>query len=353
MKTILITIDGKELVGHAGQTIYEVAKAAGIHIPILCYHPAAKAAGACRVCVVEVTGARNLVASCAQPITDGMVVNTKSDRVISARRLATELLLSAGDHNCLVCEKNGDCLLQALAYELGITEPRFAIKPPGYGVEDGNPMIIRDMDKCVVCGRCVRACNEVQVNRVLDFSYRGKRATVGPAFGRSYEDSECVFCGECISVCPVGALTEKQGRFKGRAWEYEKVRTTCSYCGVGCQIVLNVKDGKVVKVTSDYDLGEPNQGSLCVKGRFGHDYIHHPDRLTKPLIKREGKFHEVSWDEALDYTAARLKEIRDNDGPDSIGVLTSARCTNEENYLLAKFARAVIGTNNVDHCARL
>jgi predicted molibdopterin-dependent oxidoreductase YjgC len=353
MKTIALTIDGRQLQAAPGRTIYEVARENDIPIPILCYHPAAKAAGSCRVCVVEVAGARNLVASCAQPISEGMVVNTKSDRVLSARRLATELLLSSGNHNCLVCESNGQCLLQKLAYELGIEQPRFRVTPPGYEVEDGNPMIIRDMDRCIVCGRCVRACNEVQVNRVLDFSYRGRHATVGPAFGTTYENSECVFCGECVSVCPVGALTEKQGRFKGRNWEFEKVRTTCSYCGVGCQIILNVKDGKVVKVTSDYELGEPNQGSLCVKGRFGHDFIHHPQRLTKPLIKKDGKFGEASWDEALDYAAKRLKEIRDKNGPDSIGVFTSARCTNEENYVLQKFARAVIGTNNVDHCARL
>jgi predicted molibdopterin-dependent oxidoreductase YjgC len=353
VKAITLTIDGREVQGTSGQTIYEVARSNNIRIPILCYHPAAKAAGACRVCVVEVVGARNLVASCAQPITDGMTVSTRTERVISARRLAVELLLSSGNHNCLVCEANGQCLLQELAYELGIERPRFAATVPGYGVEDQNPMIIRDMDRCISCGRCVRACNEVQVNRVLDFSYRGQHSTVGPAFGRTYEDSECVFCGECVSVCPVGALVEKQGRFKGRAWEFEKVRTTCSYCGVGCQIVLNVKNGKVVKVTSDYDLGEPNQGSLCVKGRFGHDFIHHPERLTKPLIRRDGKFWEVPWDEALDYTAKRLKEIRDRNGPDSIGVFTSARCTNEENYLLQKFTRSVIGTNNVDHCARL
>jgi predicted molibdopterin-dependent oxidoreductase YjgC len=353
MKTITLTIDGKQVHGAPGQTIYEVAKENNIRIPILCYHPAAKAAGACRVCVVEVAGARNLVASCAQPITEGMEVTTGSDKVISARRLATELLLSSGKHNCLVCEANGRCLLQELTYELGIEEPRFPINPPGFEIEDGNPMIIRDMDRCIVCGRCVRACNEVQVNQVLDFSYRGRHATVGPAFGRTYEDSECVFCGECVSVCPVGALSEKQGRFKGRDWEFEKVKTTCSYCGVGCQITLNVKDGKVVKVTSDYEMGEPNQGSLCVKGRFGHDFIHHPERLTKPLIKKDGKFWESSWDEALDYTAARLKGIRDKHGPDSIGVFTSARCTNEDNYVLQKFSRAVIGTNNVDHCARL
>ena len=353
MEKINLVIDYRKIVGEPGQTIYEVAKENNIYIPVLCYHPAASPSGSCRVCVVEVEGARTLVASCAQPINEGMVVNTRSGRVLSSRRLAVELLLSSGDHNCLVCEKNGECQLQELAYELGIEQPRFDIDPPGYELEDKNPMITRDMNRCILCGRCVKACDEVQGNRVLDFQYRGVGTTVGPAYGRTYEESECVFCGECISVCPVGALTEKMARFQGRTWELGKVRTTCTYCGVGCQLYLNVKDEKVVKVTSDYDLGEPNWGSLCVKGRFGYDFIHHPERLTNPLINKKGKFKEVSWDEALDYVAERLKKIKDKHGPDSISVLTSARCTNEENYLIQKFTRAVIGTNNIDHCARL
>jgi predicted molibdopterin-dependent oxidoreductase YjgC len=353
MEKISVVIDGREIEGEPGQTIYETAKSNDIYIPVLCYHPAAKSAGACRVCVVEVEGARTLSASCAQPITNGMVVNTKSERVINARRLAVELLLSSGNHNCLVCEKNGDCLLQDLAYQLGIDEPRFDIEPPGYEIEDKNPMITRDMNRCIMCGRCVRACNEVQVNSVLDFQYRGAKSTVGPAFGNRYEDSDCVFCGECVSVCPVGALSEKAARFRGRSWEFEKVRTTCTYCGVGCQMYLNVKDNKVVKVTSDYDLGEPNWGSLCIKGRFGYDFIHNRERLEKPLIKKNGEFEEATWDEVLDFVADKLCGIKEKTGPDSIAVLASARCTNEENYLIQKFARATIGTNNVDHCARL
>lgn len=353
MDRINITIDGKEINGERGQTILETAKSHGIHIPVLCYHPAAEPAGACRVCVVEVEGFSSLVASCTQPIARGMVVNTKSERVLGARRLVVELLLSSGNHNCLVCESSGECLLQELAYELGIEEQHFDKASKNNEIENNNPMIIRDMDRCIICGRCVRACNEVQVNRVLDFQYRGYNTTVGPAYGRTYEDSECVFCGECVAVCPVGALTEKMARFKGRIWEQTKVRTTCTYCGVGCQFYLNVKDGKVVKVTSDYALGEPNYGSLCVKGRFGYDFIHHPDRLTKPLIKKDGKFNEATWEEALDLVSKKLMESKDKNGPDSIFVLTSARCTNEENYLLQKLTRAVIGTNNVDHCARL
>jgi predicted molibdopterin-dependent oxidoreductase YjgC len=215
-------------------------------------------------------------------------------------------------------------------------------------------MIVRDMNKCILCGLCVRACNEIQVNQVLDFSGRGPTASVGPAFKQTYEDSSCVFCGECVRLCPVGALYEKQGRFKSRAGEARKVRTTCEYCGVGCQLELNVKDGKVVKVsTPRWNASAPNHGSLCIKGRFGYDFLDHPDRLTRPLIRVDGELKEASWDEAISYIADKLEVIKEKHGPDAVAGFASARCTNEENYLFQKFLRAVIGTNNVDHCARL
>jgi len=214
-------------------------------------------------------------------------------------------------------------------------------------------MIERDLNKCILCGRCVRGCNEVQVNEVIDIGYRGGRAKIVTAFDRDYGDSDCVFCGECVSLCPTGALTEKMAKFTGRTWELEKTRTTCTYCGTGCQLDLNVRHGRIVKVTSDFRHGAPNFGSLCVKGRFAYDFIHHRDRLTRPLIKEDGEFREAEWDEALDLVTLGLTAVRSDHGPDAIGVLASARCTNEENYLLQKFARAVIGTNNIDHCARL
>jgi predicted molibdopterin-dependent oxidoreductase YjgC len=214
-------------------------------------------------------------------------------------------------------------------------------------------MIQRDLNKCVLCGRCIRGCNEIQVNEVLDFAQRGNRMKVGPAFDTDYINSICVFCGECMQDCPTGAIINKQGRFQGRPWEIEKVRTTCTYCGVGCQLDLNVYDGKVVKVTSDRTHGAPNWGSLCVKGRFANEFIHSPDRLTTPMIRKNGKLEEASWDEALDFIAGKLKEIKAKHGPDAIGGLSSARVTNEDNYIFQKFMRAAIGTNNVDHCARL
>ena len=350
---IVLTIDGKELKARPGQTILDVAKAGGIKIPSLCYYPETQKVGACRVCLVEVEGARSLVASCATPAAAGMVVKTASKRVIDARRFAVELLWSSGNHNCLVCEKNGECELQDLIYDLKIEKPRYPIRPPGYSIEENNSMIRRDLNKCVLCGRCIRACNEVQVNEVLGFSMRGFKAKVGPAFGTDYLHSNCVFCGECVDACPVGALTFKQARFGGRPWEIQKVRTTCGYCGVGCQMDLNVHDGKIVKVTGNREHGTPNYGSLCVKGRFGMDFITHPDRLKTPLIRENGQLKEASWDEAYDVIGRKFNAIKAKNGADSLAGLSSARCTNEENYLFQKFMRAVIGTNNVDHCARL
>jgi predicted molibdopterin-dependent oxidoreductase YjgC len=355
MSSVPLNIDGRDLIGKPGQTILEVARENGIFIPTLCHLKDTTNVGACRVCVVEVENARSLVASCCMPISSGMVVRTDTPKVRASQRMIVELLWSSGDHNCLTCEQNGACELQDLVYWLKIDHPRFAIQSPGHPVETTNTMIQRDLNKCVLCGRCIRACNEIQVNEVLDFSMRGSHSKVGPAFDADYIDSECVFCGECVNVCPTGAITFKQARFSGRPWEMKKVRTTCAYCGVGCQIELNVHDGRVIKVTGNREFGQPNQGSLCVKGRFGMDFIHHPSRLTTPLIRKKkgGELTEATWDEALDLVSKKFEALKKQHGPDSIAGLCSARCTNEENYLFQKFMRAVVGTNSVDHCARL
>jgi len=371
-----IVINGHSLNFTQGETILQVAQRNNIKIPTLCYLKGTAPTGSCRMCVVEIEGARSLMTACTVPASSGMVVKTDSEKVIQSRRVTIQLLLASGNHNCAIrnsdnadwtdfqlnvhdydgndnlCPVWGDCRLQDLAYEYQVAGDRFprAISSPP--VEDVNPFIIRDFSRCILCGRCVQACNEVQVNLAINFGYRGAESKIIAAGDRPLKDSDCVFCGECIQVCPVGALVEKNSRYKVRDWETEKVKSTCAYCGVGCQIYLHAKDNKIVKVTGAEETG-PNYGSLCVKGRFGFDFINSEKRLTNPLIKENGNFKEVSWDKALQYAADNLNKIKNENGSNSIGVLTSARITNEENYIAQKFSRAVLKTNNIDHCARL
>ena len=347
-------MNGRELEFKAGRTVYEVAKENGIYIPVLCHHEQVKPVGACRVCVVEVERARSLAASCAMPAEEGMVVYTDSPRVLTARKLIVELLMTQGHHNCITCESSGNCVLQDLAYSLGVAKPRFDETETVKMIEDANEMIVRDMNKCVLCGLCVRACNEVQVNQAIDYTGRGPTAAVGAPFKQKYEESTCVFCGECLRVCPVGALYEKQGRFLGRDKDLEKVRTTCAYCGVGCQMDINVKNNRIVKITTPRENAPaPNAGSLCIKGRFGYDFVSSPDRLTEPVLRSDGELRHTSWDNAIGFVSEKLEKIKKEFGPDAIAGFSSARCTNEENYIFQKFLRTVVGTNNVDHCARL
>jgi formate dehydrogenase alpha subunit len=345
-------IDNREVKIEEGTTIFEAAKTAGISIPHLCYRKDLSPTTGCRLCVVEVEGARTLVASCAYPVANKMVVQTNTERVRKARKQVIELLLSDHPYDCMTCEKSGSCKLEKYAYQFGVRKPRFEGEKHDYPVRSANPFFERDYNKCILCGRCVTVVDEIQYCEAVDYSKRGFASKIAASFDRSMQETPCVFCGNCVSVCPVGALSEKAGRFEGREWELQKTATTCSYCGVGCTLVLNTKDDKVVKVTSDRELGT-NKGWTCVKGRFGFDYIHSPDRLTQPLVKENGAFHEASWDDALHKVAEGLKKVKEKHGPDAIGVLVSAKCTNEENYLLQKLARAALGTNNVDHCARL
>jgi len=352
MPEINLTIDGQKVKAEAGMTVFQAAKAVGIKIPHLCHREDLTPTSACRLCVVEVEGGRTLTASCSLPAANNMIVRTNTPRVVQARKMVLELLLSDHPYDCMTCEKSGSCKLEQYAYEYGLRKPRFEGEKHGYPLRAANPFYERDYNKCILCGRCVTVCHEIQYCEAVDQTSRGFQTKVAAAYDRSMQETACVFCGNCVSVCPVGALSEKAGRFQVREWELAKVPTICSYCGVGCTLILNVKNNQVLKVTSDKGVGV-NKGWTCVKGRFGFDYVHSPDRLTDPLIRENETFRKATWDEALATVAEGLKKIKEKHGSDVIGFLASAKCTNEENYVLQKFARAALGTNNVDHCARL
>jgi predicted molibdopterin-dependent oxidoreductase YjgC len=344
---ITLTINGKKIKAKPDATILEAARKSGIYIPTLCDDPRLEPYGGCRLCLVQVKSMPKPVTACTTPATEGMEIETSTVEIERQRKTIVELLLSDHPNDCMVCEKAGDCTLQELAYFYDLRANRFYGERRQYAKKDLNPFIERDMEKCVLCGKCVRVCTEVQGVGAIDLSNRGFAAKVSPPFGK---DLDCEFCGQCVSICPTGALIGKESLGRGRQKNVKEVETVCAYCGCGCNVTLHVNRDEVVRVTSRPD--RVNEGWLCVKGRFGYNFINHPDRLKTPLIKKEGVFVEATWDEAFGHIVQKLSDIKQKHGPDAIGGLSSARCTNEENYLFQKFIRAAIGTNNVDHCAR-
>lgn len=353
----LVNINGNELTGQAGQSILELALANDIEIPNLCHDPRLNPNGSCRLCVVDVEGQKGPVSACTFQIEPGMVVKTETEEIRSIRKTVLELLFYEHRGVCTTCDENGNCKLQRYAYEYQLADDVFTSPAGKERLENyttGNEAMEYDPDKCIRCGRCIRICEEVQADSALTFKSRAASVEVTTAFDIPLNDSTCELCGQCISSCPTGALYERAAKGKGQCKDLVRTRTTCPYCGVGCQIDLNInpKTDEIVRVTSEVGC-IPNDGNLCVKGRFGMDFIASDKRLAVPLIKRNGKFEKATWEEAIDLVASKLREIKAAHGPDSIAGLSSAKCTNEDNYVFQKFIRACIGTNNVDHCARL
>lgn len=367
MNRVSCVIDGKKVKAHPDQTVLEAARENGIHIPTLCHSDVLTPTGACRICLVEVEGARALMPACATKMRDlpgDRIILTQSDKVRQERRIILELLWSAHPNDCTLCEKSGACDLQNYSYEYDVDVDKYRSRDPyDYAPDFANPYYVRDYNKCILCGRCIRACAELQGNYVLDFARRGYTTMVSTPMEADLVDANCVFCGNCVALCPTGALVEKTRLGQGREWEFKKTHTTCPYCGCGCTFDLFTKDNEIVRVdTSDAQKNRVNGTTLCVKGRFGLGFVGSEERLDHPLIRRVPKaeatgtlddYEKVSWKKALDFTGERLLTIRETHGPNSVGGFSSARATNEENYLFQKFMRAAVGTNNVDHCARL
>jgi formate dehydrogenase major subunit len=284
-----------------------------------------------------------------------MRVTTNSVTAVSAQRLVIDLMLSTGKHDCLSCEQNGICELQDSAYHLGIESPTFRLDAEAGEKDTTSEFICKDDSKCVTCGRCVVGCNTTVVNEVLDFGNRGGDTKVICDDDKPMGSSSCVQCGECVQLCLTGAMTDKLNKGKGRPWELDIVETVCPYCGVGCKLNLHVdkKANKIVRVTGTE--GAPtNDGMLCVKGRYGMDFVSSPERLTKPLVRNAaGELEESTWDHVIPLIADKFNKIKAESGSDAIAGLASAKVSNEENYVFQKFMRAEVGTHNVDHCARL
>ena len=369
--TINIKLNGKEIQAQDGQTILETAAEHGVKIPTLCYHKDLNPSGSCRMCVVDVKGSRLLQTACTTQVWEGMELETDNTTTHESRKLSLEMMLANHPQDCITCEADGACELQDLAYEYKAEFPIWGDKARYEVDSDPNPFIRVDMNRCILCGRCVQACAEIQVRDVWGFAERGFDKVVVAGANTTMLEAGCESCGQCVAYCPTGALTNKVEYGVARAKDVEKVKTTCTYCGVGCQFDLLVKDEKVIGVESNPEAPVNNM-ALCVKGRYGWEFIHHEERLTKPLVRRylltgESKpkgalasgenplwdWVETSWEEALEITTEKLHQSREEKGADSLGILTSAKCTNEENYLMNKFARQVVGTNNIDHCARL
>ncbi len=354
-KTVTLTIDGQEISVPEGTSVMRAAMEMGNQIPKLCATDSLAAFGSCRLCLVEIEGRAGTPASCTTPVSAGMIVHTQSERLKQLRRGVMELYISDHPLDCLTCAANGDCELQDMAGAVGLRDVRYGYvgaKHPDPGKDESNPYFTYDPSKCIVCSRCVRACEETQGTFALTIAGRGFASVVSPSMEQPFLESECVSCGACVQACPTATLTEKSIIDIGQPGH--SVVTTCAYCGVGCSFKAEMRGEEVVRMVP-YKDGKANHGHSCVKGRFAWGYTTHRERVLKPMIRKKitDPWKEVSWEEAITYTASEFRRLQKTYGQRAVGGITSSRCTNEETFLVQKLIRAGFGNNNVDTCARV
>ncbi|HEY7351905.1 MAG TPA: NADH-quinone oxidoreductase subunit NuoG [Terriglobales bacterium] len=348
-KLVNLTVDGKPVSAPAGTLLIEACKSVGIEVPSFCYYPNLSLQGACRMCLVRVEKMPKLQTACTTGITEGMVVTTDSDEIRQARKSMVELLLGNHPLDCPVCDAGGECELQDMTFSYGAAESKFIELKAHRDEQQWSPVVYFDRPRCILCYRCVRICGEGMDVWALGVDNRGVVSTIVP---NKEDHLECEECGMCIDICPVGALTSGAYRYKTRPWEMKHVGTTCTHCGDGCKTTLGVRrsdTGMEIVRGDNRDKSGVNGDFLCIKGRYAFDFANHEDRLKQPLIRKQGRLLPSTWEEAFEFVGKKFKEVRDRDGGQAIGIIGSTRTTNEENYLLQKFARVALGTNNIDH----
>ncbi|HWP85456.1 MAG TPA: NADH-quinone oxidoreductase subunit NuoG, partial [Terriglobia bacterium] len=345
---VKLTVDGRELEARPGTLLIEACRAAGIEVPSFCYYPGLSLQAACRMCLVEIEKAPKLQTACTVPVMDGMIVRTATPAVADARKSMLELLLANHPLDCPVCDKGGECELQDMVFRYGAAESRFTEEKRHVEEQQWSPVVYFDAPRCILCYRCVRVCNEGMGVSALSVISRGAQSEIAPNHG---DHLECEECGMCIDICPVGALTSGAYRYQARPWEITYVATPCAHCGDGCKTTLSVRNNRILR-GNNRDHSGINGEFLCIKGRYAYDFVDHPERLKRPLVRKQGVLQEVNWDEAIRVVAGRWKELlaqQKDSGASLFGVIGSNHTTNEENYLLQKFARTVLRTNHMDH----
>ncbi|ACL04250.1 NADH-quinone oxidoreductase subunit 3-like protein (Nqo3/NuoG) [Desulfatibacillum aliphaticivorans] len=346
MRNVTLAINGKTVRCSAETSLLDACTAQGVDIPTLCHHPQLKPFGACRLCIVEDAKSGRIFASCVTPVSQDMEIQTHSERVVRHRRNIIRLIMAEHPESCLVCSKGNHCDLRKIAAQLGVGQTGLYPMHNYKGIEQANPFIIRDLTKCILCGKCIRADHELVCAGAIDYNHRGFDARPATLFEQPLEKSECTFCGTCVSLCPTGALTMKNVRYVGTPQkEHESI---CGFCAAGCAVSLGVTDGQVVEVTPSPRTDTVNGVTLCVRGHFAHDFLQSEHRLTSPMVKKDGEWAEISWTEAIEILSQKLLSVKKEHGPRTIGFMGSSKCTNEENYLFQKIARSLLETNNID-----